>query len=270
MHVIVAEGVKKFSFANVQKWEDLSVTGPTYPFNSNVEIVAAAQVPLGDDLATYYMDALALGTGFAESGRPDFTVGFNHSQLAEGFVDVAKAPIPPERQRRLQVLIQSHNDSPSPELATLPTTEIDYQTVEAEAEFNKWKSTYVAFESGPQLFVAKESLWVQDHSGRRADKELKSHHEVLIAGTFIKDDLVFGRPQAAVKNFLWYGVPMVNLISEEELYNTDIPLADRAALPHGRLSLSERGVVALAQVISQTTRLKTYLSSKTKNNKETK
>jgi hypothetical protein len=270
MHVIVAEGVKKFSFANVKDWEDLNFTGPTYPFNANIDIVAEARVPIGDETATYFMDALALGTDFDETHMPAYTVGFNHSQLADGFVEPQKKPIPPERQQRLQVLIQSDKDQPSPTLASLPTTELDFQTVEDAVEWRKWLSTYVAFEDGPKLFVADQEMWVKDFMGKRADKLLKANMDVVIGGTFIKEDVVYGRPLAAAKNFLWYGIPMTNLIPEEELYNTDIPLHERVALPHGRLSLSERYVVVpLAKVVSQTTRLKTFLDkTKTTNNKK--
>jgi hypothetical protein len=82
-------------------------------------------------------------------------------------------------------------------------------------------------------------MWVKDFMGKRADKLLKANMDVVIGGTFVKEDVVYGRPLAAVKNFLWYGIPMSNLIPDEELYNTNIPLHERVALPHGRLSLSE-------------------------------
>lgn len=269
MHVIEPDGIKKFSFAGIEKWEDLTVSGPTYPFNANVEVVAIAHVPIGLDSAAYYMDALALGNDFEATGRPTYTVGFNHSQLADGYIEPEKKPIPPEREQRLKVLIQGDQDQPAPEIATMPTTEIDYQIVENIEEWHKWLSTYVGFPDGPVLYVAEEEMWVKDFMERRDDKLLKASQDVVVAGTFVKDDIEYGRPLGAVKNFLWYGIPMTNLISAEELYNTDIPLLDRVAI-HGRLSASERYItVPLAKAISQTIRLKVYLSKiKIKKTKE--
>jgi len=278
MHVIVEDGVKKFSFASVKTWNDLTVTGPTYPFNANVEIVAEAHVPLEDEprdeqgnvqTATYFMDALALGN-FEENQRPAYTIGFNHTQLSDGYVEPEKKPIPPEREQRLKVLVQSDKDQPAPDMAAWPTTEIDYRSVEDVEEWRKWLSTYVAFPDGPKLYTAHDDEWVHEFMGKRADKLLKANHDVVIAGTFIKEDVTYGRPLMAAKNFLWYGVRMDNLISDDELYNTNIPLHERAALPNGRLSVSERYItVPLAKLVSQTTRLKASLN-KIKTNKEQK
>lgn len=265
MHVTVLEGTKKFSFSGVKDWTDVTTTGPTYPFNANVDIVAEARVQIGEDTATYFMDALALGTEFDQTHLPAYTIGFNHTQLEDGYVEPAEKPVLPERKQQISVMLQADKDQPSPDLASLPVTEIDYRGVDDAIEWRKWLTTYVHFEK-PQLFTAKEDEWVHEHMGKRADKLLKAHTELLIAGTFIKDDIVYGRPLSAQKNFLWYGIRIDNLISDEELYNTDIPLSDRVALPRGRLSNSERYIVVpLAKVISKTTRLKNRLD-KNKNN----
>lgn len=267
MHVIIQEGIKKFSFAGVDKWEDLQIVGPSYPFNANVEIVGVAHVPIGDETAMYFMDALAWGTDYRITGRPAYTVGFNHSQLAEGFVEQVKKPIPPEREQRMKVLIQSHKDEPAPGLASMATTEIDYRVPDEAEDRYQFVTTYVPYPQGPKMYIANDELWVKDFMAKRSDKQLKKSQDVLIAGTFIVDDTEYGRPHGAAKNFLWYGIPMADLISEEELYNTDIPLHERVGLSHGRLSVSERYLtVPLAKAISQTTRLRTTLG-KIKNQK---
>jgi hypothetical protein len=267
MHVIVSEGIKKFSFANVSRWEDLTIGGPTYPQNSNVEIVAKAHVKIGEETATYFMDSLALGVDFHITGRPAYTTGFNHSQLADGFV---YPPIVKAGEVKKVSIVDESIDQPSPELASLPVTELDY--LEAE-DSTRWKSTYVPFENGPKTFIADKSIWVHDFDTKRPDRPLKSTQEVNVSGTFIKDDMLYGRPVGATKNSLWYGIPMSILIPDEELhkemYNDEEPLPIRAALPNGRLSSKERYmVIPLAYLTSQTTRLKTYLSKNKNNIKE--
>jgi hypothetical protein len=263
MHVNVPEGIKKFSFANVHRWEDLSVTGPTYPFNSNVEVVAKAKVPIGDEVAVYYMDALALGSDFYNSGMPAYTIGFNHSQLEDGFVYPPKPELTAERVKKLEIIMEEAAEQPSPELAALPTTLLDYR--EEPTKWSEVRSTYVAYEDGPRLFIFDESMFVHDYSGRRSDKEVFANDAVKIAGTVIIEGESYGVPVGAIKNSLGYAIPMSNLISDrelhKELHGEQEPLPMRLGSPNPRLSFSERYVtVPLAKAISQTSRLKMHLS----------
>lgn len=266
MHVSKSHGATKWSFGNVRQWKDLKSTGPTFPLDSNVDIVAIAHVPISDEVAAYYMDPLALGN-YAETGRPSFTIGFNHSHLGEGYVEkpsrtlsvaghIPGTTLSEEKLERLKVVIKNSQDKPQPGLAELPVTVLDYR--EPDLTKPPFTSSYVAFDN-PTAYTAHETIWVHDHAGKRPDRQLLANQEVIVSGTFIKEDVLYGRPLGAAKNFLWFGVPMDNLISNAELYNGDIALAEKVALRNGVLSPSERGVVALSKILAQGTRLKTYI-----------
>lgn len=255
MHISFEGGTKKFSFSNTKDWRDVKTTGPTYPENANVDIVAIARVPIQNEVGTFYMDNTALGN-YSETGRVQFTIGFNHTHLADGYVEKPKPVVKPV----VKAALQKSKDQPEPGVATLPTTELDMSEPDPDVDPNIWKTTYVSLDK-PHKYVSNEAMWIHDLDGKRPDRELFKNQDVFVAGTFIKDDVLYGRPTGAVKNALWYGVPMSNLIDEDELYNTEVSLAERTVMSHGRLSLTEQYVtVPLSRLLSQGVRVKTWFN----------
>jgi hypothetical protein len=57
MHVNLKGGTKKQSFGNAKQWSDIKPTGPGYKQDANIDALAVAYVPIGDDMAAYYLDA---------------------------------------------------------------------------------------------------------------------------------------------------------------------------------------------------------------------
>lgn len=239
MHVSKNGGCRKWSFGNVTEWKDVKSTG-YYGYGTNVDVLAIAHVPVAGEIAAYYMDARSLGD-YMVTGRVAFTTGFNWRDLSDGFTKPARVT-PKIAEKRIQ-----------------PKTVINYVGP------NIYKSTYTPLDQ-PVVYIAKETIMVQELDGRRPDRALYSNQAVKIAGTFNKGGILYGRPAGSIQNGYWFGIPMANLIAEEELYSTDIPLIDRAAMPkdHRTLSLEERGVVALAKAMSHYTRFINLFNRKTK------
>ena len=121
----------------------------------------------------------------------------------------------------------------------------------------------MAFENGPVVYTAKESILVFDHAEVFPAKPLHTAQEVVVAGTYTKDGVVYGRPTVAVKNGWWYGVPMDNLVEEEELYNTKVDLFEKQAL-HRELSFDETITVFAARQVARIEKVRTLF---TKNKK---
>jgi len=111
---------------------------------------------------------------------------------------------------------------------------------------NSYKTTYQLLPEAT-LFVAKESMMVYEFDGRRPERQLQENQNVLIAGTFEHEGVLLGRPKAAADNGYWFGIPMSNLITEDELFNTDLTLNERIAL-HKRLSPTEKVVDSLSRM----------------------
>lgn len=181
MHVSVVSGTHKFLFGNIKRWEDLSHTGPLVKFNTNVDIVAIAHVPIGTEVATYFMEASALGD-YAATGRVEVPRGFNHTHLTTGHIDTTKAPAPV----LVEALPAAINILTEPE-APLP----DFAEEEDEDDSlygpNTWKSTYEPFPTS-LVYRYKRNTEVFDLDGLRGPKLWPKGREELIAGRFWKAD----------------------------------------------------------------------------------
>lgn len=246
MHVSREGGAKKWSFGNVSDWKDMHSTG-FYAYGTNLEIVAVARVPIGDEIYAYYLDSRSLGE-YIQTKRVAYTVGFNWRDLEEGVYVKPEEPVVKPTQ-------DSEED----------TYIAEAQKPEDEAAPNKYKATFQGFDE-PKAYVAKKNILVHELDGRRPDRILQNNRRVIISGIFTKHDIVYGRPRSSKENGYWFAIPMDDLISEDELYNTNIPLVERAAMPAGRrnLSLEERGVVALSKILSTGTKISTWLKNKNK------
>jgi LysM repeat protein len=223
MHISKPGGAGKWSFGNVKEWNDFTSSGH-FPEGTNLQIVAIAHVPVGKETAAYYMDALALGD-YAHSGRVAYTVGYSWRDVADGLMPASKAiPAPPAE----------------------PVVEIPAE--EPKLSPNAYKGSYQPF-TKPVLYTVKETMKVYELDGRRPTKTVYSNDEYDISGTFTKDDIIYARPTLAAQSFYWFGIPMDNLIPNEELYNTKLDLPDRAALH--KLSFQERMVDRMGRLVSR-------------------
>jgi hypothetical protein len=240
MHVNLVGGTRKQSFSNVKEWSDIKPAGPGFAYKANVEVLAVAYVPIGDEQAAYYLDGLSLGN-YQQTGRVAYTIGFNHSHLSEGYAIAAK----PDLQKKL--------DQPAPGIAALPTTLLDISPPETNA--HAFKTTYVAYPR-PVRFVSSRSIWVHDLAGIRPDRRLEKHQEITIGGVFTKNDILYGRPAGSAKVGLWFGVPMDVLNEEADVYNKVSPLAERVANRERLSNVEQYWYVPLFKTLNQYTKLK--------------
>lgn len=240
MHIKKPGGAEKWAFGNIKKWSDFSSAGH-FPENTNIEIVAIAHVPVGSEVAAYYMTAGDLGE-YRTLGRVAFAIGFNWADMADGYVEPPKpAPaVVPE-------------PAPAPPVITKPAP--------VPVPSNTFKTTYSALPV-PARYIARETMMIHEYDTRRPDRELLENMAVLIAGTFTKDNVLYGRPLGSVQSGYWFGIPMSNLIAEDELYNTKLDLPTKAAI--NRLSFGERITVWLSKVLSQYTRFVRVFKKKQK------
>lgn len=256
MHVSKPDGAKKWAFGNVSKWDDLKPTGPTYAVNTNVDIVAVAQVPIGEDTAAFYMDSMSLGA-FRETGQVAWQTGFNWQHLEDGQVERAKVRPHPVVQPKNTATVDDIK------LATAKTTEVDTDGSKPKLSPNLYKSTFKPLnpERLEKVYLFKENMMVHEMDGRRDSKPVYKHEGVAIFGTFEKDGVLYGRPTDAIDTGYWFGIPMDKLIDEEELYNTAVDLQTKIELKHG-LTLQEKGVVVLSKVLSQGTKIAAIFKTK--------
>ena len=111
-----------------------------------------------------------------------------------------------------------------------------------------WRTSYVPFmnkhgDVEARYYMAMQPVQVVDLEGIHKDANMKQYDVTPVGGTFVKDGVVYARPQSAIVHpvsgdarFWWYGIPMidpdtgtVNLMLESEVFNADTELADRQA-----------------------------------------
>jgi hypothetical protein len=257
MHVSRAGGAKKWSFGRVEKWEDLYSTGRHYPEGTNLTIVAVAHVPIGEDTAAYYLDAVSLGD-YVRTGLPRYTTGFNWQHLSEGHLTAATAPEKPETP-------ETPADDEEVVMVAVPTAiveqvvadamqeddRLELKVVEPEPELPvkpaqaSWKDSFAFLnpEKHPEEYMFKEATLVREMDGRLKAKQVGKYDVVRIIGTFTKDNTLYGR--AAVRGY-WYGIPMALLESENDVYDSSVDLPTRIAM-RGHLTPAERRMVLVAK-----------------------
>lgn len=251
MHVTKDGGTTKFSFGNVKKWKDIKPTGPTYPVNTNLKIVAIAHVPIDEDKseAAYYMDSVSLGQ-YAVNQRVAYTTGFNHTHLAEGHVEKPKVAPTPALKAVKQV--------------TAEVIARDLETIEPGPVIPDWKqSKRPISNTGKQYtYTAIEDILVQEMDGRRQPRPLERGRGVKLAYLFEKDGITYGLPASHSLNGFWYGIPMDKLMLKSDAVYTvsRVPINQKST----KLSLEERAVVVLSKVLSQYTRLTSSIFGKRK------
>lgn len=263
MHVAREGGCKKWSFGNMRRWDDADSTG-FFPQYTNLTVVAVAHVPLDEDEveAAYYMDALSLGD-YVETGWPAWMIGYMWRDLAEGHVEkLIKKPLPVVenklREAKAKEAAKKSMDiaAANPEvhgLVGFDRTFVEKRMADTLRDGNAMKfiDTYQSlippaavvanFPPGAGLLnqeTGHRYIMIHDFGTKRPDRRLRDDWEGEIVGTFEYDGLLYGRPAAAAKNMIWYGIPMDMLQSHDELYNDKSDVQTRAAT--GTLSWSER------------------------------
>lgn len=243
MHVTRPNGAKKWSFGGVTKWTDLFSTGKNYPRNTNLMIVAVAHVPIGDETAAYYMDAVSFGD-YAMNGLVRYMTGFNWQHLAEGHKESIKKPV---SEIAVEVVVaDAMAEEDRPELLPAPELEVRKAPISYKDTFQ-----YLNQAKEPEIYVFKETMVVNEMDNRLASKTVGKYDQVRIIGTFEKDGITYGK--AAMKLY-WYGIPMDKMTPEDVLYNTDIDLPTKIAM-RGTLDAGERRLVVLAKTIAHYHRL---------------
>jgi hypothetical protein len=222
MHVNLKGGTKKQSFGNAKQWSDIKPTGPGYKQDANIDALAVAYVPIGDDMAAYYLDALSLGN-YRSTGRVSYTIGFNHSHLSDGYIEKAQD-------------MQEDQDNPSPGIASLPTTVLDITKPEPQRN-NEFKTSYVAYNK-PIKFSLDQPVWMHDFDGRYPDKWRDKYREIWIAGIFTKDEIPFARPLGQLRAGTWYGIPLDILKESADVYNSLSTYKEKKE--DNKLTLSEK------------------------------
>jgi hypothetical protein len=237
MHVSRPGGTRKYSFGNAKKAEDIKETGPHAAENKNLLIYAIAHVPIGDEVYGYYMES---GDIDSSGKKVKWTVGFNHTHLADGHVEQVKSEfqIKPEIQAQLDVKLaeaeqaravadaaEEENNPPSKRQGSdsLPLDDPEYTS-------DWWQTTFKPLnEDGvPEVYLFNNDVVVTDLAGQCRNKLLRKLDGVRIAGTFTgPDNKTYWRPQDAISMRTWYGIPVLDpetgepvLISEAELFNT--------------------------------------------------
>lgn len=299
MHVSKADGTRKFMFGNVKTWLDLKKTGPTVKENTVIEVVAAAHVPVGEDWAVYFMDTLALGD-YVTTGKVSLTVGFNYNHLKDGIPIIPKVeeshPAMEEIAKDIEEMEQALEEQaevviePTPEpIVEEPAETQAIQVVEAEIPVqpepeytlddfgdtttfvgpNSYKASYHSFTDGPKEYFYNDDIIVEELDGRRLNKVRTKGEPVSIAGMFVKDNVIYGRPAGAVDSGLWFGIPMdkigvaEEIESEEDnsLFTDDTTLLERHMMGQ-RLTMGENAFVLFSKYVSAIKRLVIKLNKK--------
>lgn len=252
MHVAKEGGCKKWSFGNMQSWEDAHSTG-FFPQYTNIEIVAVARVTLEDkngtvETAGYYLDAIALGD-YVSTGRLAWSIGFIHRDLAEGHIDkvamLEAAARDADRKLKDRILAQKrktlHVTAAKSYLTGFDKTFVEKRLDDAirDKSMMKFVETYqllnpavpcTAFlEEGVGEVDAqgRRFVWVHDFATKRPDRKLVHDTDITIAGTFTYDGVLYGRPVMAAQNYVWYGIDMNLLESQAETYNDKVDAQTR-------------------------------------------
>jgi len=221
MHIINKGGAYKWSFGNAKKLSQIEKSGPTWAWNAAVEVVATAHVPLEEGVASYYMTATDLGT-YIETGRVNYNIGFNHTHLAEGApVEVPATVVEP--------------------IVTPEKTIEDVKFISRMDDPNMYKVSYHKFRETGMYRVVRD-VWVKEYDGRQQDHFLSEGEKVELIGTFMRGEMIYGRPWSDTNNF-WFGIPMHCLEAINEDPDIDelgeLPVADRIAAKKA-LSPSEK------------------------------
>ena len=271
MHIVKYGGCKKWGFAGMNKWSD-AVSAGFFPENANITILAIAHVPVEEDdgsksEAAYYIDAVSLGD-YTTSGMLKWATGFIWQDLAEGKymppapAQVAQAALAHQKAMEVELEEKSLLSAQEEARDTLVDKKID--DMEEGIMPNDFKTTLQVVQPPVSCLidiptgigeydskVGERYIRVHDFEGNRPFKRLFNGQVIRISSFFEFDGALYGRPDAAAKNGLWYGVPAEALLREDELYNTGIDAESRAAIG-GRLTWAERYVwVPLAKTMNR-------------------
>jgi len=275
---------RKYSFGNAKM--GIRESGPTNRKNKNLMIFCVAHVPVDGEVRTFYMEGTDIDLA---RKKIKWTVGFRAEDVAEGHVDPAELeayqPSPEikaqleekiaeaELNRAVAAAAEEENNPPSKRQGSdsLPLDDPDYTA-------DWWKTTYkpLSGEEKSEVFLFNRDMVVQDYGRKGPNKALRRLDGVKIGGTFNNPDGVkCYRPKDAVDSDTWYGIPIIdpengepNMIAEAELFNTNLSLAERSSIRHGRLTAIEKYVtVPLAKATARSSILRRY-ADKVKQNKE--
>ena len=264
------EPTKKWAFGNARTWSEFGVA-EIKKKDTNVEIVAIAHHPVPPTGAQYFMDALALGD-YQKTGRVNNTIGYSWADLDPGWVE--KAPTPPTEVVAPPVTAPA--PAPSIPVTTTPATPVQTPTptpipvpditpakpaptattpppaVLEKINPNAFKATFKTIERTP--YIVRNDSPVIDLDNKRPTKQVRENQGIIIGGTFTHRNTLYARPAQSVDNGNWYGIPMTNLIAEDELLNLRASMAEKVGAG-GTLTLEEMLALHLRRLKSRLGRL---------------
>jgi LysM repeat protein len=252
MYVSRPGGAQKWHFGTHDTVKDIVSGSGVYEQGDIIQVYAKATVPVGDETWAYYMDSLAVGDAKL-TGRVKYTIGFAHSDLTDGIPVDTPAEVVEEAIEQTIAAVE-----PAP-VVTVP--EFD----EVLPHPNQWRSTFVRWHE-PTTYIVdlpkdEDEIIIRDLEGQRPAKRIKDGGHYVFGGEFWKDGVQYYRPLQAIEADppIWYGIPAEVLKSEDEVYSTEVELADRLALRSSKLTTIEKyAIPALARTSLSYERLKLY------------
>lgn len=245
MHVSHEHGTHKVAFGKAVKHEDLIPVSRHYKYQTTVEIVKKAYVPIGDQTYGFYMDGLAAKTGQA--------IGFIQGHLTDGESllepDVIKPAV-------LPVVTDTLIEEARKKLAELQEPP---EVVDTELEFetrSPWRTTFVRFEDDPRHYVLKDDYIIVDYDERRRSLAKLQYSEVWCEGAFIgPDGHEYYRPVRDQGSYHWYGIPPKMLDYYKDVFSIEVEPYERV-LAHLPLTPSMKAFDVLARNVSSVRRLR--------------
>jgi LysM repeat protein len=257
MHVSREGGAMKWHFGKHETIKDIISGSGMYDYGSEVWVYGLASVPVEGEMWAYHMDAVAVGEGKV-TGKPRYSIGFAFADLSEGALPAPTIAEEPTVEAVEAIIAAIEEAEPSKVIWEQEQSEVLYTP-------NKWRSTFVSWTTPESMIVdlpdGQEEILIHDLEEKRGSKRIKQNGSYVIAGTFWKDGVEYGRPLQCLQipTKPWYGIPMEVLKREAEVYSVELELADRLALKKSDLSPIEKyAIPALAMTNLSYERLKLY------------
>lgn len=236
MHT-VKSGVRKWSFGYAHATDDLHETGPTYAQDANIDILAMAHVPMGDDTIDFYMERVAVGN-YHQTGRVQYTIGFRPDDLDDGYVEHDRPPLPKAMAVTVEKIAEQLENADKPVLVTNPLlkpTRGRLMDVSPRIDPTAYKATIHPIYSDRRTirYFFKEAMTIEEADGRADPHAVLRYddpraHYVDARTAYYIDNDEYVLPLSHEQDGLWWKIPRDMLIEEAD---RTIELASRQVKP---------------------------------------